>query len=112
MGASGGARIVISGTSVLDDAAVGDAIGTLSVIGGSGVYTFTEIADPDALFAIDVDAVEVAAALTVGSYSYTVQADNGVDDPIQRVFTFTVTSSAPSTAGEPIGLLLILTKAA
>ncbi len=108
--AGGGARIVLSSSSIAEDASVGDAVGTLSVVGGSGSYTFTEVADPGSAFAIDGDVIEVDAALSAGSYSYTVQADNGVDAPIQKVFTITATTVA--AVGESIGLLFLLTKAA
>lgn len=81
----------MSASSIAEDASAGDLIGTLSVTGGSGSYTFTEVSDPDSLFAIDGDDVEVDATLAVGTHSYTVEADNGVDDPIQRVFVISVT---------------------
>lgn len=100
-GGGGGAAptptIQLSNATIADTASIGDAVGTLSVSGGSGSYTFTLTDDAGGLFAIDVAAVEAAAALTAGSYSITVQADNGVDTPISRAFLITVTESAGVT---------------
>jgi hypothetical protein len=96
-GGSGGAsgpRINLSSATIADTASIGDVVGTLSVTGGSGSYTYTLTDDAGGLFAIDVAAVEVAGALTAGSYSITVQADNGVDAPISRAFLITVTHEA------------------
>lgn len=100
-GGGGGAAptptIQLSNATIADTASIGDTVGTLSVSGGSGSYTFTLTDDAGGLFAIDVAAVEAAAALTAGSYSITVQADNGVDTPISRAFLITVTESAGVT---------------
>ena len=111
--------VVITALSIAEDASIGDAVGTLSVVNGSGVYTFSITADPDSKFAIDGDDLELADTLdyeTATSHSVTIEADNGVDDPISRTFTVFVTDvdEAPGsdTAGEPIGLLFLLTKAA
>ena len=109
-GASG-PTIQLSSATISDSASIGDVVGTLSVTGGSGSYTYTLTDDAGGLFAIDVAAVEVAAALTAGSYSITVQSDNGVDTPISRAFLITVTESGAGTTGQPMGLLLSLTYA-
>jgi hypothetical protein len=92
-----GPTIQLSSATITDTASIGDVVGALSVTGGSGSYTYTLTDDAGGLFAIDVAAVEVAAALTAGSYSITVQADNGVDAPISRAFLITVTESAGAT---------------
>jgi hypothetical protein len=81
--------------SVSADASVGDLVGVLSVSGGTGTYAFTLTDDAGGLFALDVGddtRLEVAGALTAGVESVTIQADNGVDDPITRIITITVTS--------------------
>jgi hypothetical protein len=88
-----GARISLSGSSVAEDASVGDLVGTLSVVNGSGVYTFSITADPDSKFAIDGTALETAAALdyeTATTHSVTIEADNGVDTPLSRTFNIAV----------------------
>lgn len=99
-----GGLVTLSATTVAEDATSGTAIGTLSVSNGSGSYTFTITADPDSKFAINGDGVtlETAAALdyeTATSHSVTISADNGVDDPISRTFTITVTDVAEGGAG-------------
>jgi hypothetical protein len=114
-----GPFVDITAFSIAEDASIGDAVGTLSVVNGSGVYTFSITADPDTKFALNVDGVtlELADTLdyeTATSHSVTIEADNGVDDPISRIITIFVTDvdEGGGGAGEPIGLLLILTKAA
>lgn len=89
-----GPRILLSSATIADTASVGDTVGTLSVSNGSGSYTFTLTSNPDSLFSISGASLEVAAALTAGSYSITVQADNSVDTPISRAFLITVTHEA------------------
>ena len=91
------ATVQLSGSSVAEDASVGDLVGTLSVANGSGDYTFTLTDDAGGLFALDGTddtLLEVAGALdyeTATSHSITVSADNGVDPAIQRTFSITVT---------------------
>jgi hypothetical protein len=118
-GGSNNTTIVLSASTVAEDASVGDLVGTLSVTNGSGSYAFTMTDDAGGLFALDgVDdtLAEVAGALdyeTATSHSITIEADNGVDAPITQQFTISVTNVGEGgTAGEPIGLLLALTQAA
>jgi hypothetical protein len=90
-------RIVITAQTVAEDASIGAAVGTLSVVNGSGSYTFSITVDPDSKFAIDGAALELAAVLdyeTATSHSVTVEADNGVDAPFTRTFTISVTDVA------------------
>jgi len=94
-GGVSGPSIQLSAATIAEDASVGDLVGLLSVSNGSGTYAFTLTDDAGGLFAIDgVDdtRLEVAAALSAGSESITVSADNGVDDPITRAFLITVTA--------------------
>ncbi len=91
------ARILLSAASVAENATAGTAIGTLSVENGSGSYTFTIDTDTDGKFQLDGAGLEVGAALdyeTATSHDVTISADNGVDDPILRTFTITVTNVA------------------
>ena len=105
------ATIQLSAATIAEDASVGDLVGTLSVSNGSGSYTFTLTDDGGGLFALDgVDdtRLEVAAALSDGSVSITVEADNGVDTPISRAFLITITAvvvvppTAPVLAMDPL----------
>jgi len=94
-GASGPA-ISITSATIAEDSSIADVIGILSVINGSGTYTFTITADPDSKFQIaNDDELQVAASLdyeTDTSHSVTIEADNGVDDPITRIFTVLVSN--------------------
>lgn len=92
-GGASGPRIAISSTSVSESAPNPTTIGTLSVVNGSGVYTFTKTADPDAKFAVSGSNLNTAAALnyeTATFHSVTIQADNGVDAPLTRAYSINV----------------------
>jgi hypothetical protein len=87
--------ILLSSSTVPESATIGTVVGALSVILGSGSYTFTLTDDAGGLFAVDGDDLEVAGALdyeTASSHSITVEADNGVDPVLTRSFTITVTN--------------------
>jgi hypothetical protein len=99
----GGAYIRLTPTSVSEDAIVGDLVGILSVVNGSGSYTFSVTADPNSKFILDlVDNTRLELEATVDyttsiSHAVTIEADNGVDPPISRVFTVLVEDKdAPS----------------
>jgi methionine-rich copper-binding protein CopC len=92
----GGTRIELSALTVEENVALGTVVGTLSVVNGSGVYTFTEDDDPNELFEIDGDEVKTNAVVDYEIYpenvTYTVIAPNGVDPPITETFTITITN--------------------
>jgi hypothetical protein len=92
----GGAGIRLSAASFTAGAAQGTAIGTLSVVGGTGTYTFT-------LTDSHTNAVQVAgtngvnlqvgsASSSAGSFSITIHADNGAGSTFNRTFLVTATS--------------------
>lgn len=87
--------ITLSADTIAEDAEVNDVVGLLSVANGSGSYTFTITADPDSKFDIgNVNELQLGDTLdyeTATSHSVTIEADNGVDDPISRTFTINVT---------------------
>jgi hypothetical protein len=63
--ASAGARIILTGSSIAENASVGDLVGILSVVGGSGGYTFA-MSPANTYFeldAVDSTRLEVKAAL-------------------------------------------------
>lgn len=93
-GGGGGPVVMLSAATVADTATVGTVIGTLSVVGGTGAYTFTLTSNPGALFSITTTSLKVAAALTAGSDPITVQANNGAGSIVSRAFLITVTSTA------------------
>jgi hypothetical protein len=87
-------RISLS-SDTLAEGASGRKVGDLSVVNGSGSYTFSITADPDNKFTIaNGDELTLDNAIdyeTATSHLVTIQADNGVDTPISRQFTITVT---------------------
>lgn len=94
MGAGAGHKgpyIQLSSATVAANASVGTVIGTLSVIGGTGAYTFTFTSNPGTLFSITTASLKVAAALTAGSDPITVHADNGAGSVVNTSFLITVT---------------------
>lgn len=87
--------ILLSNTSVAENVANGTTIGVLSVINGSGTYTFTETADPDSKFGVTGSNLNKTAALNYGtstSHSVTIHADNGAGSTLDRTFTINVTN--------------------
>lgn len=101
LGAIGGGNknpaIEISNTTIASTATIGSLVGVLTVINGTGTYTFTLTSNPGTLFAISGSNLNVAAALTAGSDPITIQANNGAGSVITQPFTITVTS--PGTNG-------------
>jgi hypothetical protein len=93
-GVRGGPLIVLSSATVADTASVGATVGTLSVSGGSGTYTFTLTSNPSSLFAISGTSLNVAAALSAGSDAITVHADNGAGSVLNRALIITVTHTS------------------
>ena len=110
-----GPALRFSPSAMLDSASVGDDVGTVTI---SGVYTGTPV------FALDVDdggdysinsstgLVEVAGTLVAGTDSITVSVSGITPAASPRSFNITVTAAGGGSAGEPMGLLLSLTKAA
>jgi hypothetical protein len=107
---------IIPTNKILHTAVAGDLIATFSVTNGNGTYTYAITADPDGKFVLDVVntallKVKVGATFLLGdTHSITVEADNGVDAVTSATFSLLVVDTL-STAGEAMGLLLILTKA-
>jgi hypothetical protein len=102
--------ITLSANSIAEDASVNDVIGTLAVANGSGSYTFTITADPDSKFQIaNDDELQLADTLdyeTATSHLVTIEADNGVDDPISRQFTINVTEFVVAGLSDNTGVAL------
>lgn len=99
---AGGPRILLSSAVVAETAAIGTLVGTFSVENGSGTYTFTLTDDAGGVFALDGADLETAAALdfeTTAVYTVTVEADNGVDDPLSRSFSIVVSDVAEGATG-------------
>lgn len=106
--------IALSGTTAADSATVGTAVGTASIHGhATGTASWSLADNAGGKYAIDssTGAVTVAASLTAGTDSITIAVSGLTPAVANKIFGITVTS-ASSTAGQAIGLLLSLTKAA
>lgn len=87
------ARIVLSRSDQDENTAIGTTIGTLSVVNGTGSYTFTETADPDTAFTLTVNAVKNGVVFdyeTKSAYSVSFNADNGAGSSINGAFSIQV----------------------
>jgi hypothetical protein len=111
MGSGGktGPVLNLSSSTFPENSALNTVIGTLSVSGGTGSYTFTFTSNPGTLFNISTASLrDNTGTLTAGSYPITIQADNGAGSVVTKVFLITATAVAGG-AGAPMGLLLALT---
>lgn len=93
-----GARISLDDTTIAENSAQGTLVGNLSVVNGSGSYTFTLTDTAGSRFqldGVDTSLLEVGATglnyEAATSHSITVEADNGVDPVISRTFTIILT---------------------
>jgi hypothetical protein len=100
-----GVGIRLSNASFVAGSAAGTAIGTLSVVGGTGTYTFTltnnaggkaQVAGTNG---VNLQAGSVAAS--AGQFSITVHADNGAGSTFDQTFTITA-SGAPVNTVLPV----------
>ncbi len=111
LGAVGGKTISLnlSASTFPANSVLNTVIGTLSVTGGTGVYTYSLTSNPGTLFNISTTSLRVTSTtIAAGSYPVTIRADNGAGSIIDKVFLLTATPVAG--AGSPIGLLLALTR--
>jgi len=103
--------IRLSGSSFTANAAQNTAIGTLSVVGGIGTYTFTLTdSHSSAVQVAGTNGVNLqvgSAASSAGSFNITVHASNGAGSTFDRTFLITATSVVPS-GGAPFGLLMAI----
>lgn len=94
-------QIVISASSIAEDASINDVVGILSVAHSEDVFTFTVALDADSKFQIaNDDELQLSATLdyeTKTSHNVTIEADNGVDTPLTWVFTIFVTNALEVT---------------
>lgn len=90
----GAARLVLSGSSQAENTAIGTTIGTLAVVGGTGVYTLSKTADPDSAFTLTGASLKNAISFdyeTATSHSVTIHADNGAGSTVDGTFAIAVT---------------------
>ena len=109
--ASGGLAVVGAGAVILlsafimpENSAEGTAVGTLSVSGGTGTYTFTLTDSAGSRFKVaGTNGVNLQAGPTASNYevatfyNITVHADNGAGSVIDRVIAITITDVNEAT---------------
>ena len=92
--AKGGPVINLSASTFPENSALNTVIGTLSVSGGTGSYTFTLTSNPGTLFNISTTSLRVTSTtIAAGSYPVTIQADNGAGSVVTKAFLLTATAA-------------------
>lgn len=88
-----GATLNLSASTFEENSALNTVIGTLSVSGGVGSYTYTFQSNPGTLFNISTASLRVTSTtIAAGSYPVTIRADNGAGSVIDKVFLLTATA--------------------
>jgi hypothetical protein len=77
--------------TAFDNATIGTVVGTLSVVGGTGTYTYSLTFNPGGKYSIVGNQLQVAAPLISGTDSITIQAYNGIGQLHTLATTVTVT---------------------
>jgi len=99
------AGIRLSASSFVESSAQGTAIGSLSVVGGTGTYTFTltDSASSKAQVAgtNGVNLQAGSAAASVGAFDITVHADNGAGSTFDATFGLSAVPQAPTLVDLP-----------
>jgi len=117
-----GPQILISNRTQDENTAIGTTIGTFTVIGGTGTYTFSKTADPSSAFTLTGAVLKNAIVFdyeTATAYSLTIHADNGAGSTVDRtLFIFVndidevppvITVSTSQTVAEGSAFSLTLT---
>jgi hypothetical protein len=117
-----GPQILISNRFQDENTAIGTAIGTFTVVGGTGTYTLTKTADPDSAFTLTAGVLKNAIVFdyeTATLHSVTIHADNGAGSTVDRTLTIgvndidevppVITSSATQSVNENSAFSLTLT---
>jgi hypothetical protein len=117
-----GPQILISNRFQDENTAIGTTIGTFTVVGGTGTYTFSKTADPSSAFTLTGAALKNAIVFdyeTATSYSVTINANNGAGSSINRTLTVGVNdidevppvilTSSTQTVAENAGFAVVLT---
>lgn len=94
LGSASGATLNLSASSFPENSALNTVIGTLSVSGGTGTYTYSLTSNPGTLFNISTTSLRVTSTtIAAGSYPVTILADNGAGSTVSRAFLLTASSS-------------------
>lgn len=104
VGGGSSTGITLSNNTVADNAAIGFTIGTFAVVGGVGSYTFSLLSNPNNLFSISGNQLQVAASLATfdGINLIAVRANNGAGSIFDQAFIINVTASGPQSEPIPI----------
>lgn len=104
--------ISFSASTMIATASVGDDVGTATISGsttGTASWSLSDSAGGKYSINSSTGLVEVAGALSAGTDSITIAVSGLTPSVTSRAFNITVVAAG---AGEAIGLLLVLTKAA
>ncbi len=94
-GGASGPTLNLSPSTFEENSALNTVIGTLSVSGGTGVYTYSFQSNPGTLFNISGSSLRVTSTtIAAGSYPVTIRADNGAGSVVDKVFLLTATAAA------------------
>lgn len=89
-------EINLSSTTVSESASVGAFIGNLTAVGGLGPYTFSIVSDPDNVFQIDGNDLEVGASLdfdTADEHNVTIRVTDLIGKTFDKTFVIEVTEA-------------------
>ncbi len=102
-----GTTLNLSASTFIENSALNTVIGTLSVSGGTGTYTYSFQSNPGTLFNISGSSLRVTSTtIAAGSYPVTIRADNGAGSVIDKVFMLTATaSSSPLLSDTGVSIL-------
>jgi hypothetical protein len=94
-------RVVTNPTNLIVsvNAALRTQVGTLSVTGGSGTYTYSLTSNPGGYYTLSGNILQTASALVVGIDPITILANNGSGDTPSISTNVTVTSVSTGSSG-------------
>ncbi|AIK68328.1 hypothetical protein P10VF_115 [Rhizobium phage vB_RleM_P10VF] len=93
-------QMTLSNDVIPENLPIGFEVGTLNIQNGNGNYAYTVMSDPDNKFVTDENKLILSSSVdfeTKTSHNVTIQADNGIDDPISVGFSITVTNVLEGT---------------
>jgi hypothetical protein len=94
---TGPTGILLSNSTISENASIGTFIGNLTAQNGEGPFTWTITDDPDNKFQLDGNDLEVGASLdfdTANTHNVTIQVEDDNGDTFEKTFLITVTEAA------------------
>ncbi|QNH71384.1 cadherin domain containing protein [Rhizobium phage AF3] len=92
--------MTLSNVVIPENLPVGFEVGTLNIQNGNGTYAYTVVSDPDDKFVTDENKLLLSSPVdfeTKTSHNVTIQASNGIDNPISVDFSIAVTNVLEGT---------------